>query len=161
VSELAVKPLAIPSGEGLSLGSPTGGVLTFKVMSEDCGGALTAAEAVSPAGEGPPLHVHPEQDETIYTVEGTFLVKLGDELIEAPPRSLIFIPRGTPHTWQAIGEAPGRFVFTMTPGAPRFERFFQRYAELPPEERGPEAFRRLSGETQGLEVVGPPLTSSA
>jgi quercetin dioxygenase-like cupin family protein len=160
VSEPAVKPLAVPPGEGLAVSSPTSGTLTFKVMSGESGGAVTAAEAASPAGQGPPLHVHPEQDEVISTLEGTFRVKLGDELVEAPPGSMVFIPRGTPHTWQNVGGTPGRFIFTLTPAAPNFERFFQLYAELPAEERGVEAFTRLSRETQAMDVVGPPLAES-
>jgi quercetin dioxygenase-like cupin family protein len=160
VSELAVKPIAVAPGEGLSVENPTGGVLTFKVRSDESGGALTACDTVVAPGEGPPLHVHPEQDELIYTLEGTFRVKLGDDLIEAPPGSLVYIPRGTVHTWQNVGETRARFVFTIMPAAPGFEQFFRRYAELPPEERGVEAFARLGTETQALEVVGPPLAKS-
>jgi hypothetical protein len=72
-------------------------------------------------------------------------------------RSFVYIPRGTPHTWLNAGESFARFVFTLTPAAPAFERFFVRYAELPPEERGVEAFTRLAHEMQAMEVVGPPL----
>src|SRR6185312_7490437 len=97
------------------------------------------------------------QDETIYTLEGSFQVRLGDELIEAPPGSFVYIPRGAAHTWLNVGDSIGRFVFTLTPGAPEFELFFVRYAELPPEERGVEAFTRLANETRAMAVIGPPL----
>jgi quercetin dioxygenase-like cupin family protein len=157
VPERTVAPLAVPPGEGLSIENPTGGVMTFKVRSDDSDGQLTAADTVVAPGLGPPLHVHPEQDETIYTLEGTFQVRLGDELIEAPARSFVYIPRGTPHTWRNAGETIGRFVFTLTPAAPAFERFFVRYAELPPEERGIDAFTRLANKTRAMEVIGPPL----
>jgi hypothetical protein len=36
------------------------------------------------------------------------------------------------------------------------ESFFERFAALPPDKRGPEAFRRLSADA-GMEVLGPPL----
>jgi uncharacterized cupin superfamily protein len=52
--------------------------VTFKAVSDQSGGGLTAIESVSAPGEGPPLHVHTEEDEFIYTLEGTFRVKLGD-----------------------------------------------------------------------------------
>jgi hypothetical protein len=43
------------------------------------------------------------------------------------------------------------------PGAPEFEQFFVRFAELPLNERGAAAFARLTEETPSMEVVGPPL----
>jgi oxalate decarboxylase/phosphoglucose isomerase-like protein (cupin superfamily) len=70
---------------------------------------------------------------------------------------LIFIPRGTPHTWQNVGDTPARFFATFTPAAPQFEQFFVRYAELAPDERSVAAFARVADETQAMEVVGPPL----
>jgi oxalate decarboxylase/phosphoglucose isomerase-like protein (cupin superfamily) len=109
--------------------------------------------------EGPPLHVH-DQDELIYTLGGSMRVKLGDTLSEAPARSFVFIPRGTPHTWQNIGSEPLRFFATIMPAAVAFEEFFKRYAQLPAEERGVEAFARVAAETRAFEVVGPPLAES-
>lgn len=116
-------------------------------------------EGVSAPGEGPPLHRH-EQDEFIFTLEGTYRVKLGDDMIEAPPGSFVFIPRDTPHTWQNVGEAPARFLAAVIPATVEFEEFFLRYAELPSEERGIEAFGRLAAETNAFEVLGPPLAQS-
>jgi hypothetical protein len=84
----------------------------------------------------------------------------GDELIQAPPGSFVFIPKGTPHTWQNVGDAPARFFVAVMPAATAFERFFLTYARLPAHECGPEAFARLANETQALEVLGPPLAQS-
>ena len=155
-----MRPFALAPGEGTSVENPTGGVTTFKAMSDHSDGALTAIEGVSAPGEGPPLHLHWEQDEFIYTLDGTFRVRLGDELIDAPPGSFVFIPRTTPHTWQNVGEGRSRFVATLMPASAEFEEFFLRYAELPPNERGMEAFSRIAAETRAMEVVGPPLAQS-
>ena len=106
------------------------------------------------------MHVHREQDEFIYTLAGTFRLRLGDDLIEAPPGSFVFIPRNTPHTWQNVGDGHSRFIATLIPASVEFETFFHRYAELSPEERGVEAFSRLAAETRALEVLGPPLAQS-
>jgi hypothetical protein len=65
-----------------------------------------------------------------------------------------------PHTWQNIGAEPLRFFATITPAAVEFEEFFKRYAQLPAEERGVEAFARVAAETNAFEVVGPPLAQS-
>jgi quercetin dioxygenase-like cupin family protein len=160
MEERAAKPVAVAPGDGISVESPLGGVLTFTSTSADSGGALTAIDAVNPPGAGPPLHVH-EQDELIYTLEGTFRVKLGDELFHAPPGSFVFIPGGTPHTWQNVGDGPARFFAAVMPASTGFEEHFIGCAELAAEERGLEAFARIGRETGALEVLGPPLAQSA
>lgn len=160
MAQTLAEPFAVGPGGGLSIENPVGGVTTFKAMADATGGALTALEGVAAPGEGPPLHLHRAQDELIWTVEGRFRIRLGDEVHRATPGSFVFIPRGTPHTWQNIGDAAGRFFAALMPAAPEFEQFFLRYAELPPAERDAAAFARLSGELQAMEVVGPPLAQS-
>jgi quercetin dioxygenase-like cupin family protein len=154
-----MRELILAPGEGLSVENPLGGLFTFKITSEQSEGALTAIETYVVRPEGPPLHVH-DQDELIYTLGGSMRVKLGDTLSEAPAGSFVFIPRGTPHTWQNIGSEPLRFFATIMPAAVAFEEFFKRYAQLPAEERGVEAFARVAAETRAFEVVGPPLAES-
>jgi quercetin dioxygenase-like cupin family protein len=146
-------------GEGLSVENPVGGILTFKITSDGSGGSLTALETIAAPGEGPPLHVH-DEDELIYTLDGTFRIKLGDALHELPPRSFVFIPHGTAHTWQNIGADRASFFATIMPAAPAFEEFFRRYAELSAHERSVAAFTRLAAETSAFRVVGPPLAES-
>ena len=147
------------AGEGVSVENPVGGILTFKITTEESGGTVTALETVAAPQEGPPLHVH-DQDEVIYTLEGTFRVKLDDTLREVPPYSCVYIPRGTPHTWQNIGAEPARFFASIMPATAAFEEFFRRYAQLSDEQRGLEAFARLAAETNAFQVVGPPLAES-
>jgi mannose-6-phosphate isomerase-like protein (cupin superfamily) len=159
--ERTLAPFAVAPHEGLSVENPAGGILTFKAMAAASGGCLTAIDTVAAAGEGPPLHVHHEQDELISILEGRFRVRLADELVDAPAGTFVFIPRGTPHTWQNVGTGPGRFFAAIIPAATGFEEFFVRWAALPPDERDLDAFARLGRETQGLEVVGPPLDERA
>jgi quercetin dioxygenase-like cupin family protein len=160
VSEPVIEPIALAPGEGLAVENPAGGILTFKLMADRTSGALTAIETTAAPGEGPPLHLHQGEDELIYILEGEFRIKLGGEMIEAPTGSCVFIPRGTPHTWQNVGDAHARFFATVMPAASAFEQFFIRYAELPPEERGTAAFERLATGSDALEVLGPPLAHS-
>jgi quercetin dioxygenase-like cupin family protein len=156
----SIEPFTLVPGEGLSVENPAGGVTTFKAMAEACGGALTALEGLAAPGEGPPLHRHQGQDELIYTLDGRFRVQLGDELHDAPAGSFFFIPRGTAHTWQNVGDAPARFFAALIPATTEFERFFIRYAELPRHERDGSAFARVADETSGMEVLGPPLAAA-
>ena len=151
-----MRQVILAPDEGLSVENPMGGQFTFKITSDESDGAVTAIETFIVRPEGPPLHVH-EQDEVIYVLAGSLRVKLGDTLREAPAGSFVFIPRGTPHTWLNVGAEPLRFFATIMPAAVAFEEFFKRYAELPADERGLEAFARLATETKAFDVVGPPL----
>lgn len=147
--------IAVGPGEGQHVRSPIGGDITFIVRGEQSNGALAALEAVAPAGEGPPLHLHGREDETVYILDGDFRWKLGDELSTRGPGSFVFIPRGLPHTWQCVGESPGRFLFTFAPAG--MEGFFERLSSLT--EFDLEAFRVAAAE-HGMEVVGPTLAES-
>jgi quercetin dioxygenase-like cupin family protein len=155
----SMRQLVLAPTEGRSVENPVGGILTFKTTSDQSGGSVTALETIAAPGEGPPLHVH-DEDELIYTLEGSFRIKLGDTLCALPPRSFVFIPRGTPHAWQNIGTEPASFFATVMPAAVAFEEFFTRYAQLPLTDRGLEAFTRLAAETKAFQVVGPPLAES-
>jgi quercetin dioxygenase-like cupin family protein len=95
----SMRQLILAPDEGLSVENPVGGILTFKITSEESGGRLTALETIAAPGEGPPLHVH-EQDELIYALEGSFRVKLGDP--SAPCR------RDRSSSYRAAPLIPGR-----------------------------------------------------
>src|SRR3954471_13576332 len=155
----AAEPFRLAPGQGLSVENPTGGRITFKALADSTRGALTVIEATAAPGEGPPLHVHRGQDETIYVLDGRYRVRLGEREIDAPAGAFVFIPRGTPHTWQNAGSEVARFVATLAPADTRFERFFVRYAGLAPDERGIDAFARIARDTRAMEVLGPPLAA--
>jgi quercetin dioxygenase-like cupin family protein len=155
-----VAAFAVAPGAGLAVENPAGDITTFKAMADLTGGALTVVEGVAAPGQGPPLHVHREQDEILYTLDGRFRIRLDDDVHDAPAGTFAFIPRGTPHTWQNVGDAPARFLAALMPAATGFEQFFVRYAELPRDQRDLAAFAPLSGEPEAMDVVGAPLAES-
>lgn len=142
-------------GEGAASDNPLGVELVFKVRGEQTDGSLTAFENLVASDDGPPLHTHANEDETIYVLEGEVRFKLGDELQIGPAGSYVFIPRGTPHAWQNVGDAPARMLFHFTPSG--MERFFDSFAAL--EAAGPTSFAEVGAEV-GVAVVGPPLAQS-
>jgi quercetin dioxygenase-like cupin family protein len=149
----------IAPGDGARIRNPAGGDLVFKARGHETGGALTVWESTAAPGEGPPLHTHKDQDELMYFLEGRFRVKLGAELLDAPPGSVTFVPRGTPHTWQNVAEGTGRLLFLFVPAAPAMETFFERAAEEHPDESVEVPFERL-GRDAGMDILGPPLAKS-
>jgi quercetin dioxygenase-like cupin family protein len=157
MSEHDVRPIQLAPGAGVAIRNPVGGALTFKVRGEESNGAMTVLESSPAPGEGPPFHVHAGMDEVVYVLEGTMRIKLHDEVRDAPAGTCAFIPRGAPHTWQNVGDAPARFLAVLTPSG--LERFFEHFAQLPDDASVPEAFRTFGPEA-GMEVVGPPLSES-
>ena len=156
---MSVDSIVIHPGEGATLISPAGGPITSRLRSDQTGGSLTVMETLPPPGWGPPLHAHLREDEFVHVVEGHVLFRLEDDLHELRAGSFFFIPRGLAHTWRT-GDAPARFLFGFTPGAPGMERFFERAAVLESANRGREAFRLYAADA-GMEVLGPPLAEAA
>ena len=142
-------------GEGPTLGAPIGGGIDFKVRGEQSEGRFTAFESTPPPGEGPPLHTHANEDEIIYVLDGDFRFKLGEEIAPASAGSFVYIRQGEPHTWQNVGESPGRMLVIFTPTG--MERFFDAFAAV--EDPGPESFATAAKEA-AMDVVGPPLAQS-
>ena len=135
--------------------NPVGGDLTFLVRTEQSNGMFLAVETIAPPGEGPPLHTHTREEETIYVVSGDFRFQVGDDVSDAPAGSFAFVPRGVAHTWQNIGDESGTLLVTFVPAG--MEGFFERLSRM--REFDPEEFRAAAAE-QGTDVVGPPLAVS-
>lgn len=145
-------PIVLGPGEGTTIEGPAGGPLTFKARGEQTGGALTAFENVIAPGDGPPLHVHANEDEAWCVIAGELRFQLGDDRAAAPAGSFVFVPRGTPHCFVNAGSEPARILVLFTPSG--MEAFFDRFAEL--EAFDPSAFRSI-GAGVGMDVTGPPL----
>lgn len=151
------EPLVVGPGDGETIQGPAGGPLTFKARGEQTNGTLTVFENVIAPSDGPPLHVHVSQDESWYVLEGELRFKLDGELRGAPQGAFVFVPRGTAHCFQNVGEEPARIIVVFTPSG--MEGFFDRFAELPAGPVDPDVFRRLGADV-GMNVLGPPLAVS-
>src|SRR5262245_45668812 len=90
---------------------------------ERTGGALGLFRQTIPPKSGPPTHIHRAEDEFFYVVSGEFNFKLGDGIVSAPARSIVFVPRGTVHTFQNVGTEPGVLLVGVTPGG--LEKLFE------------------------------------
>jgi mannose-6-phosphate isomerase-like protein (cupin superfamily) len=66
-----------------------------------------------------PLHVHFDDDEAWYVLEGTLAVRLGDEVLTVGAGGAVLAPRGTPHTYWNPSPEPLRYLLVMTPRVQR------------------------------------------
>jgi len=62
-----------------------------------------------------PLHLHREDDEGWYVLEGTLRVQHGEEVVELHAGSGLLVELGTPHTFWNPSELPARYLLFMTP----------------------------------------------
>ena len=61
-----------------------------------------------------PLHLHRNDDEAWYILEGTLRVRVGNEEVEARAGSGVLVPRGTPHTYWNPSSEPARYLLVMS-----------------------------------------------
>jgi quercetin dioxygenase-like cupin family protein len=146
-------------GDADVVGNPLGGRVTYWARSEETAGAATVLESLVAPGEGPPLHVHVNEHEFIYVLEGRLRVRLEEAVREAPAGSFVFIPKGLAHTWKNTGDGAARFLFGFTPAASGMERFFERGAQFDADTWIREGFGRFACDA-GMELLGPPLAQS-
>ena len=94
-----------------------------KVSGKDTNNELYVVEENDPKDVGPPLHIHPNQDEVFFITKGNYLVKIGDELFNLKKGDTAFAPRNIPHCFLTIGEGPHQMILTYQP-AGKMEAFF-------------------------------------
>ena len=114
------------SGTGRTFWGP-GDLYTFLVTGAESDGAYFAMEALVPTGGGPPLHLHRNENETFYVLEGQCTFQLGDETIVAGPGDFVNIPREAVHRFYNAGTEPVRMILTFTPAG--IEKFFEETLE--------------------------------
>ena len=149
----------VPPGEGESVWL-VGDLIEVKLASEDTGGAYSMAEETSPPEGGPPPHIHHNEDEALYVVEGEVEMLLDDRTTRASAGSLAYVPKGTLHTFKNVGTSASRVAGIFSPGG--FEKFFLEAGEpategSSPPEGEPDVGRLVEiGQRYGLEIPPPP-----
>lgn len=128
--------------------------LDIKISTNDTGGQLSVFEqtGLTPHG-GPPLHIHPNQDEWFYVLEGAYLFQVGDEKFELKEGDTIFLPRQVAHAFIQRTEK-ARVIVSYLP-AGKMEDFFKvtnEWTQPPTQEQIIKVFA-----DHGMKVVGPPL----
>ena len=81
-----------------------------------------------------PLHVHHDDDEAWYVLEGALGFVRGGERLEAGTGTAVLVPRGTPHSFWNAHSGLTRYAIVMTP----------RIAALVAAVHRPESAGRLS-----------------
>src|ERR1700751_2018303 len=113
---------------------------TLKIGKADTAGRYGVVEIAGHAGVASPWHVHPEEDEWFYVLEGELTFWVADTRMLLKAGSFAFGPKNVPHTFYAeaggakalVGFAPMQFEgFQRQAGQHAPERV------LPPPHDGP------------------------
>lgn len=154
-----VKGFRIKSGESrtgrhLKMKGVTLNVLDLKISSNDTGGALAVFEQIgyTPKG-GPPLHVHPYQDEYFYVLEGEYQFQVDNDQFKLRAGDTIFLPRNIQHAFIQLSDKAKVLVAYCPAG--KMESFFETTDSWtsPPDE---EQIRKTFAD-HDMIVKGPPL----
>jgi quercetin dioxygenase-like cupin family protein len=100
-------------------------------------------------GSQPPLHVHREEGEGWFVLDGEITLWVGDETHTLCPGQFLFAPPRIPHTLR-IGERGARYLVIARES---FEAFVRAVGALG--EPDPEQLTAVAAE-HGIDILGPP-----
>lgn len=149
-TEQTVKAVTANDGTHLTV---LGDQITIKLTGDDTQGAFMMFENTNPPGHGIPMHVHRNEDETFYILEGEVEVQLGDKAITAHAGDTVFLPRDVPHGFRITGDKPAHMLITVAPAG--FENYFAEMSRIAPDD--PRAIERVldTSARYGIEFLPP------
>ncbi|QKW10537.1 quercetin 2,3-dioxygenase [Streptomyces sp. NA04227] len=132
----------------------------IKGSADTTNGSASVIEHVGRRGSGSPLHVHRQEDEWWYVLDGEMTFWVAGKIIEAPAGSYVFGPREVPHTFQ-VSSDEARFLHVTEPGG--FDGFTRAMGtaasslEVPTSVTLPDLEELAATAAKfGIELLGPP-----
>jgi quercetin dioxygenase-like cupin family protein len=104
--------------------------LDMKVLltTEATGGAISVLMGWHKPGEGPPDHVHFDQEEMFFILEGTYELTVDGQSTMAGAGTIVFIPRNVVHRFKNVGDAPACMLDWSLPGGQ--DHYFKAISDL-------------------------------
>ncbi len=134
----------------------SGGHLECKVSAADTGGAMSVFVGLTTAADRPARHLHHDQDEWFYVVEGEYDLEVGDDKFHLKAGDSVLAPRKVPHVWACVSEKPGKLMAVFQP-AGKMEAFFRELPKYVGKVRvSREEMAKLFAD-HGMTITGPPL----
>jgi len=107
---------------------PFGIDMRVLLTTEATGGATSVLMAWHKPGEGPPDHVHYNQEELFFVVEGSYELTVNGETSTAGPCTIVFIPRNVVHRFKNVGDTTACMLDWSLPGGQ--DHYFKTISEL-------------------------------
>jgi mannose-6-phosphate isomerase-like protein (cupin superfamily) len=156
------KVIKVISGEdrfGKPISLFQGDTFYTKISTTDTDGDIYVFESTREKEGGPALHLHYEQDEFWYILQGKFLFKVGEETFNAKAGDTVFGPRNVPHAFAKIGKGEAKLLIFYQP-AGKMEKMFKDISEGATKNITTQEEKARFFQEYGLKLVGPPLTYS-
>ena len=114
----SVSPTSLPyrNSQADWLQTRPGEFCLIQVPATDTGGVYSFVEIASEPGDGTPLHVHQNEDEYLFVLEGTARCALGDKIFDAEAGTMVTLPKNVPHAWGNRSTSVLRMAFICYPG---------------------------------------------
>lgn len=101
-----------------------GGIVMKRLLSgEQTAGQFCLLENESDGNTRTPIHVHAEDDETVYIMDGELTAVMNGQPRRLTAGESIFLPRGIPHQLMNMSGNPCRYILIGTPAL--FDRFLE------------------------------------
>lgn len=134
----------------------------IKTSSETTAGRIAVIDNYAVEGAAAPLHIHHNEGELFYVIDGTLTIWAGGKVINATTGSFVYGPSGVPHTFVVTSPTARYLLITEPAGFEQFVREVSAPAEklaLPPPavRQSPYPDRMISiAAKYGIEILGPP-----
>jgi uncharacterized cupin superfamily protein len=105
-----MRAIVVPPGEGHRVGD-----VEVLARSGDTPRVNLGLITLQPHREGPELHVHSDEDDSFYVLEGELTFIHDDDEVVAGPGTFVLVPPGVPHTFANRGDAVVRMLNVHAP----------------------------------------------
>ena len=137
-----------------------GSLMSFLVKSSQTESGLCLLEYRSQPGHEPPPHIHIDQDEAFYMLEGELEVYCMGRVVTARAGEAVFLPRNQAHAWYVMSPTI-RILIMTSPGG--MDEYFEAMSspatcmELPPAATtyalADPAHAIATGEKYGIKIL--------
>jgi quercetin dioxygenase-like cupin family protein len=114
---MTVRPVESHPAEEVTAGR---GTKRQVLIGPDEGPNFALRRFIMEPGGGMPLHTNTVEHEQ-YVLRGRARVRIGEEVHEVKAGDVVFIPGGTPHSYDAEGEEPFEFLCVVPNGPDTIE----------------------------------------
>jgi len=106
----------IPSQEGQTVQVLSDRVC-IKLKSSNSPNSMAVVTVEVPPGGLVPPHIHAQEEESYYMLDGSMVMQLGSEFLTIQPHDFVHIPPGTIHSYRNDSDRPIHFLAWTVGGA--------------------------------------------
>ena len=99
-----------------------------RAESADTNKVCAVLEMHHPIDFGPPLHVHTQEDEGFFILEGRYRFRIGDTERIVSAGEFVMAQRNVPHAFRSLGPDLGKMLVYLTPAGA--ESYFEEMSRI-------------------------------